>query len=181
MFQQNSIFKILIMLLTLMWLIHLINFFTGHYLNQFGVYPRQWSHLIGIIFSPFLHGNIPHLVANSIPFLILGLLVHQTKQLVFVSAFVIMIGGLAVWLFARSAYHIGASGLIMGYFGFLLSHAFFTRTLRNIIIALLTFIVYGGLLFSLLDFRTHISFEAHIFGFISGVIAAKLISKRSAQ
>lgn len=170
--------KVLITAAALMWLIHIINLFSNYYLNRYGILPREVSHLTGILFAPFLHGSMFHIIANSLPFVILGVLVQQTKHLLSVSLFVVVSSGLLVWLFGRASIHIGASGLIMGYFGFLLSHAFFTRTMRSIIIAIVTFLFYGGLIFSLLDFRTHISFEAHLFGFITGVIAAWFIGKK---
>lgn len=177
---RNTITGIKVLLSTagLMWVVQIANLLLNNYLNQFGILPRELSHLTGILFAPFLHGNLPHIIANTIPFIMLGFLVHQTKQLLYVSVFVALVGGLLVWTFGRSSYHIGASGVIMGYFGFLLSHAFFTRTIRSILVSMAAFIFYGGMIFSLLDFRTHISFEGHIFGFISGLIAAKLIAKK---
>ena len=169
--------KALLSAAALMWVVQIINLFSNNFLNQFGILPRELSHLPGILFAPFLHGNLPHIIANTVPFVILGFLVHQAKQLLYVSIFVTLAGGLAVWLFARSSYHIGASGVIMGYFGFLLSHAFFTRTLRSILVSIAAVLIYGGMIVTLVDFRAHISFEGHIFGFISGVIAAKMLGK----
>jgi len=169
---KNKLFaetKVLLSAAGLMWVLQIINLLSNNYLNQFGILPRELSHLIGIIFAPFLHGNLFHIIANTLPFIILGFLVQQTKHLLTVSVSVTLIGGLLVWLFGRGSYHIGASGLIMGYFGFLLSHAYFTRTMRSIVIAVATGLIYGGLIFSLLDFRGHISFEGHIFGFLTGV------------
>lgn len=170
--------KVLLSAAGLMWVIQIANLLFNNYLNQFGILPREPSHLTGILFAPFLHGNLPHIIANTIPFVVLGFLVHQAKQLLYVSVFVALVGGLLVWVFGRSSYHIGASGVIMGYFGFLLSHAFFTRTMRSILVSVVAFVFYGGMIFSLVDFRAHISFEGHIFGFISGLLAAKLVSKK---
>ena len=175
---KTSGIKVLLSAAGLMWVIQIANLLSNNYLNQFGIYPREVSNLTGILFAPFLHGNLPHIIANSVPFVVLGFLVHQARQLLYVSVFVTIVGGLLVWVFGRSSYHIGASGVIMGYFGFLLSHAFFTRTVRSILVSLAAFVFYGGMIFSLVDFRAHISFEGHIFGFISGLIAAKLVSKK---
>ena len=173
--------KVLLSAAGLMWVIQIANLLLNNYLNQFGILPRELSHLTGILFAPFLHGNLPHIIANTIPFIVLGFLVHQAKQLLYVSVFVALIGGLLVWTFGRSSYHIGASGIIMGYFGFLLSHAFFTRTMRSILVSIAAFVFYGGMIFSLVDFRAHISFEGHIFGFISGLVAAKLVAQKPAR
>jgi membrane associated rhomboid family serine protease len=166
--------KVLLSAAAFMWLIHIINMMTGNYLNQFGIFPREFSHLPGILFAPFLHGSLFHIIGNTLPFIVLGFLVHQTKQLLMVSLVVTLLGGALVWLFARGSFHIGASGLIMGYFGFLISHAYFTRTLRSILVAIAAIILYGGIIFSLLDFRAHISFEGHIFGFLAGIAAASM-------
>lgn len=155
-----------------MWVIQVANLLMDFQLSRYGIVPREVSHLTGIIFAPFLHWSMPHIIGNTIPFVILGFLVHKAKQLIFVSLFVWLVGGLAVWLLARGATHAGASGVIMGYFGFLISHAFFTRSLRSIIVSVLAVLLYGGIVFSLLDFRSHISFEGHIFGFLAGVASA---------
>jgi membrane associated rhomboid family serine protease len=169
--------KLLLGSAAIMWLIEIVNLFFNHQLSHYGIVPREVSGLIGIVLSPFLHWSLPHLIGNTIPFVILGFLVHQSKQLVFVSLVVALGGGLLVWLFARDAAHAGASGLIMGYFGFLISHGLFTRSIRSILISIVAVIFYGGIVFSLLDFRSHISFEGHIFGFIAGVAAAWYLGK----
>jgi membrane associated rhomboid family serine protease len=161
----------------LMWVIQIANLLLGYQLSSFGIVPRDLGHLFGIIAAPFLHWSLGHIISNTIPFVILGFLVHQSKKLIFVSVFVWLVGGLLVWLFARNAVHAGASGMIMGYFGFLLSHAFFTRSLRSVLLTIAAVLLYGGIVFSLFDFRSHISFEGHIFGFLAGVISAWLVSK----
>ncbi len=175
--ELSSGLKVLLFALALMWGIELINLFAGYPFARLAIVPREVSHLWGILFAPLIHWSLPHIIANTIPFVVLGFLVHQTKQLAFVTVFVWLVGGLLVWLFARHANHAGASGVIMGYFGFLVSHAFFTRSMRAILVSIATVLLYGGIFFSLIDFRTHISFEGHIFGFIAGVLAARIIGK----
>ncbi len=170
--------KMLLSAAALMWLIQLANLLLNYRLSHFGIVPREVNHLFGIIAAPFLHWSMAHIIANTIPFVILGFLVHQARQLVFVSLFVWLAGGLLVWLFARSAVHAGASGMIMGYFGFLVSHAFFTRSIRSVLVTTAAVLLYGGIVISLFDFRSHISFEGHIFGFIAGVFSAWLVSRR---
>lgn len=173
--------KFLLYAAALMWAVQVINMFSGYQLAGLAIVPREISHLWGIIFAPFLHWSLGHIIANTLPFLLLGFFVHKAKQLVFVTLFVWFVGGLLVWLFGRDANHAGASGLIMGYFGFLISHAFFTRSLRAIVISVITFAFYGGIFFTLLDFRSHISFEGHIFGFLSGIVAAWMVGKEKPQ
>ena len=161
----------------LLWGIEVANIILDRSLLQFGLMPRDLGQWYGIITFPLLHGGIVHLLSNSIPLLILGFLVHQTRELLTVTLFVIFTTGILVWLFGREALHVGASGLVMGYWGYLLSYGYFRRSMQSIIISLLTLIFYGGMVFSLLDFRQHISFEGHIFGFISGVLCAWVLVK----
>ena len=170
-------FRVLLFFVAIIWLIELVNIYFGHSLNQYGLVPRQPERLYGIVTMHFLHGGLMHLIANSLPLLVLGFLVSATNKGLQVTATIAFITGVLVWLAARQGMHIGASGLVMGYFGFLVSSAFFDRSLKNIILMLLTVVLYGGLVFSLIDFRAWVSFEGHIFGFASGVISAKIWRK----
>ena len=111
-------------LLAVMWGGELLDWIGGRWLefDQFGIVPRRWSGLIGIPLAPFLHRGWSHLAANSLPFAILGLFVIGRGERTFwaVSAGIVVLGGLAVWLFGRGqSVHVGASGLIFGYFGYL--------------------------------------------------------------
>jgi membrane associated rhomboid family serine protease len=169
--------KVLMTVTALMWLIQIANVMTNYQLSRYGILPRDFEHLPGILLAPLLHWSWHHIMANTIPFVILGFLVHQTKRLYFVSLFVCIVGGLLVWLFARNAIHAGASGMIMGYFGFIIAHAIFTRSLRSILVSIAAIMLYGGIFLGLFDFRSHISFEGHIFGFLSGVACAWYIRK----
>ncbi|MFT4926972.1 MAG: membrane associated rhomboid family serine protease, partial [Phenylobacterium sp.] len=144
--------KLLLAIAALMWLIQLINVLTNYSLSGFGIVPREPMHLFGIIAAPLLHGSLFHIISNTLPFIVLGFLVHQAKQLMFVTLFVWLVGGLLVWLFARGSIHVGASGVVMGYFGFLVSHAFFTRSLRSIVVTAAAVLLYGGIVITLLDF-----------------------------
>ena len=130
------------------------------------------------LFSPFLHADLGHIIANSIPLFILGFLLQHTRYLIPTTVFIIIGEGVLVWLFARDGNHIGASGLVLGYCGFLLSYGYFSRSFRGMLLAVVTFLLYGGVtLSSLFNFSNGISFEGHIFGFLCGVFAAKLASK----
>ena len=122
----------------------------------------------------FLHGNFSHLLANTVPLLVLGFLVCATHKGLQATVTIGLLTGSLVWLAARNGMHVGASGLVMGYFGFLLSGVFFDRRFKNIILMLLTVVLYGGLVFTLIDFRQWVSFEGHIFGFTAGIASAKI-------
>jgi membrane associated rhomboid family serine protease len=131
--------------------------------------------LTGIFFAPFLHHDFNHLFFNSVPFFILTNLVLLHGQLNFYICSLIIIcgGGLGVWLFGRRAVHIGASGLIMGYFGYLLAEAYYNLSAITIILAVLALYYFGGLIFALIPgARKDVSFSGHLFGFLSGVLAA---------
>jgi membrane associated rhomboid family serine protease len=161
----------------LMWLVELINMALDYRLNVWGIRPRTLSGLPGIIFAPFLHGGIGHLLTNTIPFIILGWLVilRGPRTFVKVSLLVILLSGLGIWVFGRSAYHIGASALIFGYFGFLIARAWYERSLGSILVALVTIILYGGILWGAFPFHPQIAWEGHLFGLLAGILAARLV------
>jgi membrane associated rhomboid family serine protease len=162
----------------LMWGIALVNAALGFRLSAWGIRPRTVSGLLGIPLSPFLHGGIGHVLVNTIPFIILGWLVilHGTRLFLEVSVFVILVSGAGIWLFGRSAYHVGASGLIFGYFGFLVARGYYERSLGSILVAFLTILLYGGMLWGVLPVTARISWEGHLFGLLAGILAARLLA-----
>lgn len=151
-------------------------------LDVFGIIPRQILGLRGILFAPFLHGGFQHLIANSVPFALLGWLVmlNRIQDFFIVTFITIFTGGLGVWLIgAPNSVHIGASILIFGYLGFLLFRGYFRRDIPSIAISLLVFFFYGGVLWSVLPTARGISWEGHLFGLIGGAIAAKYLNPKS--
>ncbi len=159
----------------ILWGIELMNTLSGRALSDFGIIPRDLVHSYGILTAPLIHHNLWHLIGNSIPLFFLGLLVHQTRQLFAVTVVVYLGSGILVWLMGRHAVHIGASGVVLGYWGFLLANGWINHSIKNILLSLITLVFYGGLIFSLLDFRSFISFESHIAGFVCGIFAAYLL------
>ena len=148
-------------------------------LNALGIVPQSFIGLRGILFAPFLHGSFYHVLANTAPFIVLGWLVmlRNIKDFYFVSAISALVGGLGTWLIGRPcSVHVGASGVIFGYFGYLLFRGYFERSFVAIAISLAIAITYGSLLWGVLPTRSYISWEGHLFGFIGGIIAAKLLS-----
>lgn len=168
-------------LFALLTLLELINLLTGRVLSQFAIYPRTIFGLSGIIVSPFIHGSIWHYVSNLVPVCLFSFLVLQygRSRFIAVSLFIILLTGGLVWLLGRSSFHLGASGLIYGYFGFLLLAGFLSKRPKLILISLLVGFFYGGMIFGVLPIRSFISWESHLFGLISGLIAAKLWAKSS--
>lgn len=165
-----------------MWLLELIDIlFLNQRLNLFGIRPRDTGYMWGIAFAPFLHGGISHLLANTPPFIALGWLVlaRSRKEFLWVTIVVTLSSGLGAWLFgASNSVHIGASGVIFGYFGFLLARGFFDRQLVSIALSLIVGAIYGYLLWGVLPNQPNVSWQGHLFGFLGGVLLARGIAQK---
>ncbi|MEM8504763.1 MAG: rhomboid family intramembrane serine protease [Cyanobacteria bacterium P01_D01_bin.1] len=166
--------------LILAWLTSAINWmFAGGPGRLLGIRPRRIGGLVGIVFAPFLHRDIGHLLANTLPFLVLGWLVllqeglQGANDFYTVTGIVLLAGGLGTWLFGREAIHLGASGLIFGYIGFLLVGSYVLPTLWTVGLAAVVFVLYGAQLWGMLpnSQALTVSWEGHLFGFIGGVLA----------
>jgi membrane associated rhomboid family serine protease len=168
----------------IIWLVELVDaiIFDGS-LDSYGVKPRSVDGLRGILFMPFLHRGFGHLLANTIPIIILGwlVMVRGTADIFIVAAITMLVAGLGIWLFgATNSVHVGASGLVFGFFGFLMARAFFERSPAAIAVAIVVFIFYGGIIWGVLPGQDGISWLGHLFGFIGGVVAAYLFSRSRA-
>ncbi len=165
---------------SIFWITELIDvFILKGRLNQYGIQPQSLIGLRGILFAPFLHGDLPHLISNTVPFLVLGWLVmlQETSDFWIVTGLTMLVGGLGVWLFAApTSIHIGASILIFGYLGFLLLRGYFQRNFISIFLSVLVAFLYGGLVVGVLPSAPGISWQGHLFGFLGGILAAKLIA-----
>lgn len=163
-------------LFTLLTVIELLNLITGRQLNQLALVPRELEALGGIILSPFLHGSLWHYSSNIVPICLFSILVMQygTSRFWKATAFIFLATGGLVWLLGRDAFHLGASGIVYGYFGFLLYAGFISRRPKLIFISLAVGFFYGGLIFGVLPLQSYISWESHLFGFLSGLAAAKI-------
>ncbi len=164
----------------LMWAIG-IDFALGGALNVYGIAPHHLVGLRGILFAPFLHGSVGHLIANTVPFLVLGwfVMLQETSDFFIVSAITMLVSGLGVWVFGSpNSVHIGASGLVFGYLGFLLFRGYFQRNFTSIFLALIVGFLYGGTIWGVLPIQYGVSWQGHLFGFIGGAIAARSLSRR---
>lgn len=175
-------FQIIATCIVVFWAIEIINqSFFGDRLDYFGIKPRDIVGLRGIILSPFLHADFAHLLANTFPFAILGWLVmlQETSDFFLVSLFSMLFSGVGVWLFAQpNSVTVGASGIIFGYLGFLMFRGIFQRNIPSIAVSLLVFFLYGGMIWGVLPSNPHISWMAHLFGFIGGVWTARMMAKK---
>jgi membrane associated rhomboid family serine protease len=161
---------------TAMWTVELVDsLLLNNWLNRYGIRPRTMRGLSGILIAPLLHGDLAHLAANTLPFMVLGwfVMLRSVPEFVIVTLLVWLCSGFAVWLFAPDkTNHIGASGIVFGYLGFLLLRGYFERSFLAIALAVLSGLLYGGLLWGLLPIHKGRSWQGHIFGFITGAIAA---------
>lgn len=150
--------------------IEVINFLTGRSLSGFGLIPREPSSLYGVITAPFLHSSVQHFLCNIVPLAVLTTLLLQygQKRYILVTAGVIAGSGLLVWLFARPAIHIGASGVIFGYVSFLIVAGLRRQQIKHLLISIFVLFSYGGLLWGVLPTAAGVSFEYHLFGAIVG-------------
>jgi len=181
--------KILAGFVAIIWSIEIINYivFRDRMALQFdflGVRPRSIEGLVGILTAPFLHGNFYHVAANTVPFLGMGwfVLLRGTDRFFFVSVVSALISGLGSWAIGNPySVHIGASGMIFGYLGYLLLSGWFEKNIVSIGLSLIAAFLYGGLIWGVLPGQTGISWEGHLFGFIGGSISAKLLAPQSSR
>ena len=172
-------------LLGVMWAIEVVDFVaTSGGLDQLGIRPRTQSGLWGILRAPFLHAGWQHLSANSVPFVVLGLLVllRGFRDFLGSTLIIIVLGGSGVWLFGQSnSVHVGASGLIFGYFGFLVVIGILERSLVGVMTSALVVFLYGGIIWGVLPTTSYVSWEGHLFGLLAGTMAAKWMGKKKKE
>ncbi len=156
-----------------------INSVTANSLLSHGLIPRTFSGLQGIVFSPFLHGSVRHLLSNLLPFVVLSWLVatEGLQRYVRVSLLIGLLAGLMVWVVGRPVIHVGASGLIFGLWAYLLARAWYQRSLVSLGVALVTLIGYSGLVWGFVP-SPGVSIESHLCGALAGIVVAWLMHSR---
>ena len=172
---------LLVGLLAIMWAVEVVDFLLPMVnLDQLGIRPRTTRGLLGILLSPFLHVGFGHLISNSIPFLLLGGLVMMggSRRFLMLSLWVTLVGGGGVWLLGGSrTVHLGASLLIFGYLGFLLTRGIAERSIGGVLFSLGLLFGYGGMLYGVLPGQPGISWLGHLSGFLAGVAGAWFFRK----
>jgi membrane associated rhomboid family serine protease len=170
----------IITFIIIIWVIQFANFALGYRPNiWFGLEPRDFGGLVGIPLSPLLHGGFMHAAANTVPLLILGGMAAMAAPKRFIEAtlIIVLVGGALVWLMARGGnrVHVGASGLVFGYFGFIMALGVVERSFRAILAAAAAAMLYGGLIMGIFPGNPQVSWESHLFGALAGAAAAWML------
>ncbi len=172
--------------MTLLWIVGILwgtfiltRFFQP--LLYLGVIPRTKLGLLGIFFAPFLHANFNHLFYNTIPLLVLSdfLLVHGLYYFFLITISIIILGGFLLWIFGKNGIHIGASGLITGYWAVLISNIYEQGTLTAILLGCTALYAFAGIFFGIFPRERGVSWEGHLFGLVAGVCTVFLIKTQS--
>ncbi len=165
----------------LMWGLEIVDIAADHRLDDYGIHPRDADGLAEIFSAPFLHAGFGHLISNTVPFLAMGaaIALGGLMRIALVTLIVALVSGLGTWLVAASnSIHLGASGVVFGYASYLVSRGIFSRRLSELAIGVVVVAVWGiGLLQGLLP-QERISWQAHLFGAVGGVVAASVLAGR---
>jgi membrane associated rhomboid family serine protease len=168
-------------MVALMWILEILDVALDHRLDRYGIEPREADGLDGVVTAPFLHVGFGHLIANTIPFVVMGVVIafEGPLRLLGVTAIVILVSGLGTWLIAPdNTIHLGASGVVFGYATYLIARGVFNRRFAEIAVGLVVVLIWGGALLGGLEPQRGISWQGHLFGAIGGVIAARVLSQR---
>jgi membrane associated rhomboid family serine protease len=169
-------------LVALMWVVEGVDQLADGRLDAYGIVPREVDGLDGVAFAPFLHGGWDHLIGNTIPFLVLGLAIALggIARVATVTVIVALVGGLGTWLVAPSnTIHIGASGIVFGFAAYLVARGVYSRSIGQIALGVVVLAVWGTTLLRGLVPEDGISWQGHLFGAIGGVLAARLLHRRT--
>lgn len=178
--QVGNRVKVVLVFLALLVAVQAVNFITGNSLLHHGLVPRAATGLQGIVFAPFLHGSLRHLLSNLAPLAVLSWLVMSegVERYIRVAVLIALISGLLVWCLGRASVHVGASGLIFGLWTYLLARGWYQRSMSSVIIAMFVVVSYGGLVFGFIPVPG-VSFEGHIAGAFAGVLVGWLMHSKA--
>ncbi len=157
--------------------VYLLNILTGGRLLYLGILPRHPLSLPGIFFAPLLHANFNHLFFNLIPLLVLSdfVLMNGVHYYLITTFLITLFSGLLTWFLGRSALHVGASGLITGYWGLLLCNVYQQGTMIAVILGIISGYYFIGILYGLFPSQKGVSWEGHVFGLIAGIFTAMVL------
>lgn len=172
----------IIAFVALLWVLEGVDVALNHALDQWGIRPREEDGLRGIAFAPLLHGGWEHLAANSVPALVLGFvgLVAGATRFVVATALIWLVSGVGVWLTGgTNTLVVGLSGVLFGWMTYLAARGVFTRKIVDVVVGLALLVIYGGMLWGVLPGQPGISWQAHLWGAVGGVLAAIWLGRRS--
>ena len=170
------------LLVAAMWVVEIINSLASQRLDGDGIIARRLSGLPGILSAPFLHESFSHLLSNTIPFIILGLVIalEGPARVIVVTVIAALVSGLGAWALSASGTDtIGASGIVFGFATFLIARGFFTRKALALVIGALVVVLFGGALLLSIAPQRGVSWQDHVFGAIGGVLAAAIVRDRT--
>jgi membrane associated rhomboid family serine protease len=160
--------------------IHVVNLILAMQLNRFGIIPREFSGLWGVLLHPFLHGNWSHLLNNIVSFSLFSSLVWQFKPNRMATLLILatILPGILVWIFGRSSIHIGLSGVVYFLWAYVVIYGLMLRSIKSVLIAVVVIFLYGSMAWGVLPIRQGMSFETHLFGMIMGAMMGYVFAKR---
>jgi membrane associated rhomboid family serine protease len=168
-------------IVSIMWILQAINSLDSNRIAMSdGIFARNFDHIWGIFTAPFLHFSWQHLIANTVPFLFMGVVIalQGARRLLLVTLVIIVVGGLGTWLIAPSGTDTaGASGVVFGYATYLFARGFFNRSVLELLTGLVVGVVWGGALLSSVVPHTGVSWQGHVCGAIGGVVAAYAVRR----
>jgi membrane associated rhomboid family serine protease len=177
---RRTAIGIVIALVALMWVFEIVDVALDHRLDQYGIEPRDPDGLDGVAAAPFLHVGFGHLLANTLPFVVMGVVIafEGPLRLVGVTAIVVIVSGLGTWLVApENTIHLGASGVVFGYATYLIARGLFNRRAGELAIGVGVAVLWGGALLGGLEPQRGISWQGHLFGALGGLLAAWALAR----
>ncbi|NNG20438.1 rhomboid family intramembrane serine protease [Naumannella sp. ID2617S] len=170
----------------LLWVLEAIDTVLMHLLDRLGIHAQEPTGWVGILFAPFLHFGFGHLLANTIPLLVLGFLIligrGGAARMLWSTIISAVCSGLIAWVLTPAhTVIVGASGVIFGWLTYLMARGIFARDWKHIVIGVLVFLVYGGVLWGVFPTQQGVSWQAHLGGAIGGVLAAWLMHRRASR
>ena len=165
--------------LIIIWSVKIFEIVFDYDFTEYGVLPRKFNGLTGILFSPLIHSDVNHLLSNSLPVIILCLLIFNFYSQIAKKIFIYLyfISGLWLWCIGRESFHIGASGLIYAMASFLFFSGILRKNSQLSAVALLVIFIYGGLFWGLFPIHKNVSWEGHLTGFIAGILVSFIFRK----
>ena len=165
--------------LIIIWSVKIFEIVFDYDFTEYGVLPRKFNGLTGIFFSPLIHSDVNHLLSNSLPVIILCLLIFNFYSQIAkkILIYLYFISGLWLWCIGRESFHIGASGLIYSMASFLFFSGILRKNSQLSAVALLVIFIYGGLFWGLFPIHKNVSWEGHLTGFIAGILVSFIFRK----